>query len=84
MGFSGYGKPSFKARGFNVTAAQNYRAEYGRKNGNDWFGSGADCSLQSRHGSKSNSRKAASAMIARIPLPLARHIAATFRPEARP
>jgi hypothetical protein len=29
-------------------------------------------------------RKAASAMIARIPLPLARHIAATFRPEARP
>ncbi|HXA22787.1 MAG TPA: DNA cytosine methyltransferase [Acetobacteraceae bacterium] len=29
-------------------------------------------------------RKAASAMIAKIPLPLARHIAATFRPEARP
>lgn len=30
--------------------------------------------------SKSPARKAASAMIAKIPLPLARHIAATFRP----
>jgi hypothetical protein len=46
----------------------------GRKNGNDWFGSGADCSL-------SPARKRASAMIAMIPLPLSRHIAATFRPR---
>jgi hypothetical protein len=55
-------------------------AEHGSKNGNDWFGSGADCSLQRQYGSKSNARKAASAMIAKIPLPLSRHIAATFRP----
>lgn len=33
-----------------------------------------------RHGSKSNSRKAASAQIAKIPLPLSRHIAACFKP----
>lgn len=31
--------------------------------------------------SKSSARKAASAMIAKIPLPLSRHIAATFRPR---
>jgi hypothetical protein len=53
-------------------------AEHGRKNGNDWFGSGEDCSLQRRAGSKSPARKFASAMIAKIPQPLARHIARTF------
>lgn len=51
----------------------------GVKNGNDWFGAGDQCSLQRRHGSKSPGRKMASAMIAKIPLPLSRHIAATFR-----
>lgn len=51
----------------------------GTKNGNDWFGTGADCSLQRRHGSKSSGRKMASAMIAKIPMPLSRHIGATFR-----
>jgi hypothetical protein len=55
-------------------------AENGKKGGGDWFGSGEDCSLQRRHGSKSNSRKAASAMIAKIPLPLSRHVAAVYRP----
>jgi len=34
-----------------------------------------------RTGSKSNARKAASAMIAKIPLPLSRYIAATFKPK---
>jgi hypothetical protein len=52
------------------------------KNGNDWFGAGADCSLQRRHGSKSTGRKAASALIAKIPLPLSTHIARTFLPVA--
>lgn len=91
----------------------------GVKNGGDWFGSGADCSLQRRYtgtkrpgiklsevgfnvsmareiaadlkGAKYErsaedkrqhvgiNRKAASAMIAKIPLPLSRHIAATYR-----
>jgi hypothetical protein len=43
--------------------------------GDAWFQDGA-----ARHGSKSPARKAASAMIAKIPLPLARHIGATFHP----
>jgi hypothetical protein len=51
----------------------------GTKNGNDWFGSGENCFLQRQFGSKSGGRKMASAMIAKIPLPLSRHIAATFR-----
>lgn len=43
------------------------------KVGGDWFGEA--CAMTS---SKSPARKAASAMIAKIPLPLSRYIAATF------
>jgi hypothetical protein len=50
------------------------------KNGSDWFGPGEDASLQRRFGSKTSGRKFASAMIAKIPLALARHIAAVYRP----
>lgn len=67
-------------RGQDFTRIAGRQIAEGRKNGNDWFGSGDDCSLQRRHGSKSVGRKAASAMIAKIPEPLARHIGATFRP----
>ena len=52
-----------------------------RKNGGDWFGSGEDCSLQRRANSKSPARKAASAMIAKIPFELSRHIAAVYHPN---
>ena len=55
----------------------------GRKQGGDWFAEarqgGAGGTLAS-FGSKSPARKAASAMIAKIPLPLARHIAAVYLP----
>ena len=44
--------------------------------GDRWFQDGA-----ARSGSKSPARKAASAMIAKIPLPLSRHIAATYLPH---
>ena len=44
--------------------------------GDKWFQDGA-----AQHGSKSNARKAASAMIAKIPYPLALHIARTFKTE---
>lgn len=44
--------------------------------GDKWFQDGA-----ARHGSKSTSRKAASAQIAKIPFPLARHIARVFKPH---
>jgi C-5 cytosine-specific DNA methylase len=51
-----------------------------RKNGKGdrWFQDGA-----AKHGSKSNARKAASAAIAKIPFPLAQHIARTWKPETR-
>lgn len=67
---------------FNIahnTTSGRGRNPDGRKSGGDWFASGDDCSLQRRHGSKSKGRKMASAMIAKIPLPLSRHIAATYR-----
>jgi hypothetical protein len=51
----------------------------GVKNGNDWFGSGANCSLQRRYASCSDARKQASAAIAKIPFPLARHIAQVYK-----
>jgi hypothetical protein len=43
--------------------------------GSEWFASGP-----AAHGSKSNARKAASAQIAKIPAPLARHIAQVYFP----
>jgi C-5 cytosine-specific DNA methylase len=64
-------------------------AKDGRKVGKDWFGGygggfGWDCSPMRRNSSKSKARKAASAMIAKIPLPLSRHIAASFKPNSPP
>ena len=55
-------------------------AENGTKGGGDWFGSGKDASVQRRYGSKSTKRKMWSAMIAKIPLSLARHIARVYYP----
>lgn len=51
----------------------------GRKVGGDWFNDNNSPSRQSS--SKSKARKMASAMIAKIPLPLSRHIAATYYPK---
>ena len=45
--------------------------------GHEWLDKGA-----ASFGSKSNARKRASAMIAKIPLPLSRHIAATYKPRS--
>jgi hypothetical protein len=53
----------------------------GAKNGNDWFGSGENCSLQRRQSSRSDSRKAASALIAKIPFGLSQWIAKVYIPE---
>ena len=51
----------------------------GTKVGGDWF---SDPACHSSHGSRSNARKAASAMIAKIPLPLSTHIARVYWPQA--
>jgi hypothetical protein len=50
----------------------------GLKMGGDWFSD--PTSTCRRHGSKSKARKAASAAIAKIPFPLAQHIARSFKP----
>ena len=50
------------------------------KLGGTWFHSYRKGQGPRNHGSNSKGRKAASAMIAKIPFPLSRHIAATFRP----
>jgi hypothetical protein len=55
-------------------------ATAGMKTGNRWFGEGNDRSPMRQHHSKLPARKFASAMIARIPTPLARHIAKVYRP----
>jgi hypothetical protein len=58
-------------------------ASVGLKQGGDWFAEarkGGAGGTSASFGSKSPQRKMASAMIAKIPLPLSRFIAATFRP----
>ena len=64
--------------GANNTTSGHRRNPDGRKqkgSGPIWFDTGI-----ARHGSKSTARKAASAHIAKIPLPLARHIALAWKP----
>lgn len=80
--FNTYARTKKTSPGFNVTAAQAYRAGLTetavgvnhRGSGAIWFDTGP-----ASQSSKSDSRKAASALIAKIPLTLARHVGATFR-----
>lgn len=51
------------------------------KLGGTWFHGYRKGQGPRNHGSNSKARKAASALIAKIPLPLSRHIAATFKPK---
>jgi len=94
-GWDGYGKPGYKPQGFNVLAAQRYRADnqedgVKRMSGLRGFShpsgkGGRDLGGPNdprRFSSRSGSRKAASAQIAKIPFPLAQHIARVFKPEA--
>jgi len=101
VGFSGHMEPGYKARGFNVTAAQRYREgvkqggsgaawfdnaldkrrKDATKCGGDWFSEGSNCSTPRRQSSRGDSRKAASAMIAKIPIRLAQWIARVYLPS---
>ena len=58
----------------------NQRESDGVKEGGDWWNAECRKTGMARFGSKSNSRKAASAMIAKIPLCLALYIARVFNP----
>jgi hypothetical protein len=78
--------PSHPREDFNVAAAQRYRDGVKfSQSGDAWFdGKPRDKMLGDKgpaaYGSRSNSRKAASAMIAKIPFPLSSHIARCFLP----
>lgn len=77
----GIGSPGQKVTGRNpVHELTGQKTTEHRKNGADWFGSGSDCSLQRKASSRSNARKAASLMIAKIPFELARYIARVWWP----
>ena len=81
MNWSNFGKPGYVAKGFNTIADQRVREAEGvkqRGSGREWFA--GDGKISRMTSSKSPARKMASAMIAKIPLPLSRYIAATFRP----
>ena len=57
--------------------------DYGVKHGGDWFAearAGGAGGTMASEGSKSPARKAASAMIAKIPEPLSRHIGLVYWP----
>jgi hypothetical protein len=74
--FDGCG--SFQSASVRRTAVGNDERFTSIKQGGSWFGPG-NPSLMRQGNSESLSRKAASALIAKIPLPLARHIAAVYR-----
>ncbi len=65
--------------GWTGFAKEGWRDHHGLKCGGDWFGPGHKSDMRN-HSSKSTARKMASAMIAKIPQPLARHIARTYLP----
>ena len=78
---SGVKVPSFRFDGsgksFQSASVNHHSDDNGRKIG----GFSDPTSTCRRHGSKSKGRKMASAMIAKIPLPLSRYLAATFKPR---
>lgn len=66
-------------RGQDFTRIAGAQRDEGIKQGGSWFHDSKG-TLRS-HSAKSKSRKFASAMIAKIPLPLSRHVAATWHPK---
>lgn len=69
--------PTKRGQDFTRLAGRRAMEESGTKIGGDWFSDPE--STCRRHGSKSMGRKMASAVIAKIPMPLSRHIAAVYR-----
>jgi hypothetical protein len=80
--FGKKGTKPFPDRGWTQGCAITLGLESynGVKQGGDWFGKNCQSSMSRMYSSKSSARKRASAMIAKIPEPLARHIARTFKP----
>jgi hypothetical protein len=83
MTLSGIKVPTFRfdgsGRSFQTASVGTIDEAVGTKQGGDWFGAHCESSMSSLYSSKSPKRKAASAMIAKIPYPLAVHIARCFK-----
>lgn len=79
MNFHEHEKTGKPGRSFQSAAVAQYQPEAGLTMGGDWFSD--PTSTCRRHGSKSNARKAASAMIAKIPFPLSSWIARAYYPR---
>ena len=80
---SANGRRTDPGKGARFTSRDCGVEREGVKQGGDWFAearAGCGGGTMARFGSKSPQRKMASAMIAKIPLPLCRHIAAVYRP----
>lgn len=75
---SEFGRRTDPGKGARLTT-RDCGDEKGTKIGGDCFSD--PNSTCRKHGSRSNARKLASAMIAKIPFELARHIAATYKPH---
>lgn len=69
----------FTSRDCGVERLHGVDHDTGTKIGGDWFSD--PNSTCRKHGSKSNARKAASALIAKIPKPLSMHIGRVYWPE---
>lgn len=78
--FSKYGTPGYKSVAFNSTAVKRLRDDH-VKLGGSWFHGYAKGQGPRNHRSGSTARKFASAQIAKIPSPLARHIARAWLPN---
>lgn len=77
---SGLGRCADLGNGARFTSRDCGIEASGVKQGGDWFNQ-SQPSISRLYGSKSPQRKMASAMIAKIPLPLSRHIGATYFPR---
>lgn len=77
VNFHEYEKTGKSGRSFQSVAVEGLKAPTGK----GWFGENNSHNLMRIGNSNSNSRKTASAMIAKIPQPLASHIARIYKPE---
>lgn len=78
---SGMGRRTDQGKGARFTSRDcGLEGIKQRGSGREWFA--GDGKISRLTSSKSPARKFASAMIAKIPLPLSRHIAAVYRPDA--
>jgi hypothetical protein len=68
-------------RGQDFTRIAGRQALEGVKEGGDWWNKECRKTGMALFGSKSTSRKAASAMIAKIPFPLAQYLARCFKSQ---